>query len=248
MKEEDDHLKHIQDAINGLPEDFNILEEQIDIELQIAYFEMAREIREEAMDHSKINEAKAALYDSDIELEEKKRLLVQLAAVDDVEAFRIIEAFHKQADDEIKSWSVLALQESRMVIQSSLLGEQQVFISTGLGGKGQNIRYFVAMMHAEANTAFTDTQRKLIESEFRFFLSESEGELEEITFDDHFVTAVFLFPLRQNLHTIFKSFVDECNQFGNFLSEDVIITNVKKLNVEEIEEFIKKTKDGRKDD
>jgi len=143
---------------------------------------------------------------------------------------------------------VLALQESRMVIQSSLLGEQQVFISTGLGGKGQNIRYFVAMMHAEANTAFTDTQRKLIESEFRFFLSESEGELEEITFDDHFVTAVFLFPLRQNLHTIFKSFVDECNQFGNFLSEDVIITNVKKLNVEEIEEFIKKTKDGRKDD
>ncbi len=244
MKEED-HLKHIQDAINGLPEDFNILEEQIDIELQIAYFDMAREMRAESMDQSKIAEAKADLYRPEIELNEKKRLLVQLAGMDDVEAFRTIEAFHKQADDEIKSWSVLALQESRMLIQSSLLGEQQVFISTGLGGKGQNIRYFVAMMHAEANTAFNETQRKLIESEFRFFLSESEGELEEITFDDHFVTAVFLFPLKQNLHTIFKSFIDECNQFGNFLSEDVMITNVKKLDIDEIKEFIKKTKDGK---
>ena len=246
MKEEDDHLKHIQDAINGLPEDFNILEEQIDIELQIAYFEMARKMRAESIDQSTIAEAKADLYHPETELEEKKRLLVQLAAIDDVEAFRIIEAFHKQADDEIKNWSVLALQESRMVIQSSLLGEQQVFISTGLGGKGQNIRYFVAMMHADSGTAFNETQRKLIESEFRFFLSESEGELEEISFDNHFVTAVFLFPLKQNLHSIFKSFIDECNQYGNFLSEDVIITNVKKLDVDEIEEFIKKTKDGRK--
>tara|TARA_R110002050_G_scaffold59591_2_gene133022 strand:- start:578 stop:1315 length:738 start_codon:yes stop_codon:yes gene_type:complete len=245
MKEED-HLKHIQDAINGLPEDFNILEEQIDIELQIAYFEMAREMRAESMDRSTIAEVKTALYHPDIEPEEKKRLLVQLAAIDDVEAFRIIEAFHKQADDEIKNWSVLALQESRMVIQSSLLGEQQVFISTGLGGKGQNIRYFVAMMHAEAKTPFNETQRKLVESEFRFFLSESEGELEEITFDDHFVTAVFLFPLKQNLHATFKSFIDECNQYGNFLSEDVIITNVKKLDVDEIKEFIKKAKNGRK--
>jgi hypothetical protein len=245
MKEED-HLKHIQDAINGLPEDFNILEEQIDIELQIAYFDMAREMRGESMDQSKIAEAKTDLYNPATELEEKKRLLVQLAGMDDVEAFRIIEAFHKQANDEIKSWSVLALQESRMVIQSSLLGEQQVFISTGLGGKGQNIRYFVAMMHAEANTAFNETQRKLVESEFRFFLSESEGELEEITFVDHFVTAVFLFPLKQNLHTIFKSFIDECNQFGSFLSEDVMITNVKKLDIDEVKEFIKKTKDGRK--
>ncbi len=245
MKEED-HLKHIQDAINGLPEDFNILEEQIDIELQIAYFEMARKIRAESTDQSTMAEAKADLYHPNIELEEKKRLLVQLAAIDDVEAFRMIEAFHKQADDKIKSWSVLALQESRMVIQSSLLGEQQVFISTGLGGKGQNIRYFVAMMHTEANTAFNETQRKLIESEFRFFLSESEGELEEIAFDVHFVTAIFLFPLKQNLHAIFKLFIDECNQYGDFLSEDVIITNVKKLDIDEIKEFIKKTKDGRK--
>lgn len=248
MKEEEDHLKHIQGAIDGLPEDFNVLEEQIDIELQIAYFDMARKMRAEEMDQSHMARATADLYNAAVDLEEKKRLLVQLAAIDDVEAFRVIEAFHKQADDEIKSWSVLALQESRMVIQSSLLGEQQVFISTGLGGKGQNIRYFVAMMHTDTHTAFNDTQRKLVESEFRFFLSESEGELEEIAFDQQFVTAVFLFPLRQNLHAIFKSFIDECNQFGNFLSEDVIITNVKKLNIEEIKAFINNTKDGREED
>ncbi|MGQ7871436.1 hypothetical protein [Sunxiuqinia sp. sy24] len=244
MKDED-HLKHIQDAINKLPEEFSILEEQIDIELQMAYFDMARKQRNTTPDDTLLAQAKLDLYNPEISLEDKKELLVKLAGLDDVEAFRTIEAFHKQASNEIKSWSVLALQESRMVIQSSLLGEQQVFISTGLGGKGQNIRYFVAMSHNDSDCSFNETQRKLLESEFRFFLNESEGELEEIDFHGNIATAVFLFPLKQNLHTIFKSFIDECNQYGDFLSEDVIITNVKKLALDELQEFINKNRHDR---
>ena len=244
MKDEN-NLKHIQDALNALPEDFSILEEQIDIELQMAYFEMVKEQRGAQFDESLITQAKKDLYDPDLDIKNKKILLVKLAGVDEIEAFRTIEAFHKQASEDIKNWSVLALQESRMVIQSSLLGEQQVFISTGLGGKGQNIRYFVAMQHSEPDTGFNKTQQKLIDSEFRFFLNKSEGELEQIEFKENFATAVFLFPLKQDLHTIFKSFIDECNQYGNFLSEDVIITNVKKLEINELKEFIKNTKDGK---
>ncbi|WP_430973823.1 hypothetical protein [Sunxiuqinia rutila] len=244
MKDEN-NLKHIQDAINKLPEDFNILEEQIDIELQMAYFDMARKQRNEKPDESLLPQASKDLYDPTISLEDKKKLLVQLAGLDNVEAFRTIEAFQKQASDEIKSWSVLALQESRMVIQSSLLGEQQVFISTGLGGKGQNIRYFAALLHETPVAAFNETQQKLVESEFQFFLKESEGELEGINFQGPIATAIFLFPLKQNLHTTFKSFIDECNQYGNFLSENVIITNVKKLSIEEIQEFINKNNDDR---
>lgn len=240
MKDEN-NLKHIQDAMNALPEDFSILEEQIDIELQIAYFEMAKELREAEFDETLIEKAKTGLYQNEVSTEDKKKLLVKLAGFDDIEAYRVIEAFHKNASEVMKNWAVLALQESRMVLQSSLLGEQQVFISTGLGGKGQNIRYFVAMMHNKPATSFNDTQRKLIKSEFHFFLSKSEGELEEIHFEGEFALAVFLFPLKQNLHATFKSFINECNQYGNFLSHDVIITNVKKLNIEELNEFIKKS-------
>lgn len=238
--EKDNNLKHIQDALNALPDDFSILEEQIDVELQMAYFEMAKSERPVVLSKEELEVAIKTLFEGEIELEEKKHLLVKLAGQDNIEAFRAIESFRKEADDTIRDWAVLALQESRMVIQSSLLGEQQVFISTGLGGKGQNIRYFVAMQHAEADTAFNETQRKLIESEFGFFLNKSEGTLEEINFHEGFALAVFLFPLKEKLHLIFKSFIDECNQYGNFLSEDVIITNVKKLTIEEVKEFIKK--------
>jgi hypothetical protein len=238
MKDEN-HLKHIQDAINALPEDFNILEEQIDINLQMTYFDKAKELRDAEFDESLIDKAKTDLYSDEVSLEDKKQLLVQLAGFDDVEAFRIVEAFYKQAPKEIRDWAVLAFQESRMVIQSSLLGEQQVFISTGLGGKGKNIRYSVAMHRMGEGQAFNDTQKKLVKSEFEYFLQKSEGELEEISFEDQYALAVFLFPLKENLHIIFKSFIDECNQFGNFLSEDVIITNVKRLKVEELDEFLK---------
>lgn len=242
MKDEN-NLKLIQDAINSLPEDFSILEEQIDIELQMAYFDMAKNERNEKMDESVITQAKTDLYKPDSSFESKKQLLVKLAGFDEIEAFRTIESFHKEASGVIKDWAVLALQESRMVIQSSLLGEQQVFISTGLGGKGQNIRYFVAMIHADYGASFNDTQQKLIESEFQFFLNKSDGELEDMTFVGSFAMAIFLFPLKKNLHLIFKSFIDESNQYGNFLNEDVIITNVKKLTVNELKSFVNKTKD-----
>ena len=247
MKDEN-NLKLIQDAINALPEDFSILEEQIDVELQMAYFNMAKDQQENEFDESIITRAKENLNSSEVNLETKKQLLVKLAGIDDVEAFRIIEAFRKEAHGEIQDWAVLALQESRMIIQSSLLGEQQVFISTGLGGKGQNIRYFVAMTHADPNMMFNDSQQKLVESEFRFFLTKSEGVLEEISFEDRFALAIFLFPLKKNLHTIFKSFIDECNQYGSFLNEDVIITNVKKLTYSELIEFINKNDDERQQD
>ena len=247
MKDDKD-LKKIQEAIDSLPEDFSILEEQIDVDLQMAYFEMVKELRNNEFDDSFVEDAKKSLYRDDLSVDDIKQLLVQLAGFDDIQAFRIIEAFHKQSKGEIKNWAVLALQESRMVIQSSLLGEQQVFISTGLGGKGQNIRYFVAMTHDEFGQEFNDTQKKLVESELCFFLEKAEGELEGINFNGSFALCLFLFPLKQNLHETFKLFIDECNQYGNFLNEDVIITNVKKLTVEELNEFITKNKNEGEQD
>ena len=60
-----------------------------------------------------------------------------MAAIDDVGAYRSIEKYSKNADDELKHWSLLALQESRMLLQSKLLDQSQIFISTGLGGEGK---------------------------------------------------------------------------------------------------------------
>ena len=115
------------------------------------------------------------------------------------------------------------------VITSSLLDEQQVFISTGLGGKGQKIRYFITLLNSQTDVEFSEAQKKMITEEFGYFLEKSEGELEEMEFTEGFAVGLFLFPLKKNLQDIFRSFIDECNQYGSFLKEDVIITNVKRL-------------------
>lgn len=241
--EENNNLKKIQEAIESLPENFSVLEEQIDVELQMEYFEYTKDkSNNEAIED--FDEAEKQLYDPEIPDDDKKRLLVRLAGHDKVEAFRMIERFQKQAEGVLRSWAILAIQESRMILQSSLLDEQQVFISTGLGGKGQNIRYFITLLNEDIDIEFTDTQKKLIETEFQFFLNESEGVLEEIKFENGFALGLFLFPLKKNLQDIFRSFIDECNQYGNFLREDVIITNVKKLSIDEIKEFL--TQDNSK--
>lgn len=69
--EKDNNLKHIQDALNALPDDFSILEEQIDVELQMAYFEMAKSERPVVLSKEELEEAIKTLFEGEIELEEK---------------------------------------------------------------------------------------------------------------------------------------------------------------------------------
>ncbi|PTN07427.1 hypothetical protein [Mangrovibacterium marinum] len=245
--EENNNLKKIQEAIDSLPENFSILEEQIDVELQVEYFEYTKDKN----NNQPIDDFEAVeqqLYDSELSETLKKQLLVRLAGHDNVDAFRMIERFKNQAEGTLRNWAILALQESRMILQSSLLDEQQVFISTGLGGKGQNIRYFIALLNSQTDQEFTEPQKKMITDEFNYFLTNSEGELEKMEFSEGFATGLFLFPLKKNLQDIFKSFIDECNQYGNFLKEDVIITNVKQLTIDEIKEFLKQDNSTNKHD
>lgn len=236
--EENNNLKKIQEAIESLPENFSILEEQIDVDLQMEYFEYTKD-KSNNQPIENFEEAEQKLYEADTTETEKKKLLVRLAGHDKVDAFRIIERYKDQTEGMLRNWAILALQESRMILQSSLLDEQQVFISTGLGGKGQNIRYFITLLNSDVDTEFTDAQKKMITDEFRYFLENSGGKLEEMEFTQGFAIGLFLFPLKKNLQDIFKSFIDECNQYGHFLKEDVIITNVKRLSVDEIKEFLK---------
>lgn len=235
--EDNNNLKKIQEAIESLPDNFSILEEQIDVDLQMEYFEFTKD-KNNNEPIEDFEEAEQQLYNSETSETEKKQLLVRLAGHDKVDAFRVIERFKDKSEGTLRNWSILALQESRMILQSSFLDEQQVFISTGLGGKGQNIRYFITLLNSNIETEFTDAQKKMITDEFRYFLEKSEGELEEMEFTEGLAIGLFLFPLKKNLQDIFRSFIDECNQYGNFLKEDVIITNVKRLTVDEIKEFL----------
>lgn len=239
--EEDNIYKKIQEAISSLPENFSILEEQIDVELQMEYFNYSRDIKakfpiEMVMQHQ------VDLFNPEVSIEEKKNLLVLLASQEKVEAFRTIEKYARNPDPELREWSILALQESRMVIQSSLMDEQQVYISTGLGGKGQNLRYFVVFISKENFDEFSSVQRKLIQDELDYALTHSNGILEEMRFEKDLAIAVLLLPVKSDIQGVFSSVINECNQYGDFIRQDIIITNVKRMSVDEIRNFINREK------
>ena len=183
--EEDKYYNSIQKALEDLPGDFNILEEQIDIEEQMKYFEFSRKIREKENEET-LFEERDALFLPETETEKKKEILSSIASVDDVKAFRTIEKYLENPDEKLRNWAILAMQESKMLLQSSLLDEKQVFISTGLGGKGKKLRYYVVFINSNRNTMLNATQQKLVKDELVFTLKDKEGEFESIDFFEGF--------------------------------------------------------------
>lgn len=242
MKEKQ-FYQNIQKVLDDLPDNFSILEEQIDIELQMKYFELAQEVRSRNLS-AECFENREQLYSPDVSTERKREILLSIATIDDVKAFRTIEKFVGLAEGELKQWAILAFQESRMLIQSSLLEEQLVFISTGLGGKGQKLRYYVVFINKNRNLILNSTQQKLLKDEVVFELNQSEGEFESMDFSEGFSTVLVMLPLQSDLKKIFRSIIDECNQYGDFLDDDMIVTNVKVMSRNEILEMLKQNKEN----
>jgi hypothetical protein len=228
----------ISDFLKNLPKNFNILEEQIDVEVQVSYFERSKSVRKLKINQDELDLSIDHLFMDNIDVESKKDLLIRLANVDDVKSYRAIETFLSQTEDsELKPWATLAIQESRMLMESSLLDEQQVFISTGLGGKGDKLRYFIVGFLND-DQVFSDNQKIALEKEFAFTLSENEAELEKIRFENKFVLINALIPIKAPIKELLKGAINECRDLGMDLSEHFMVTNVKELEIEEIEAFL----------
>lgn len=231
--EEEKFYNNIQKALENLPENISILEEQIEIELQMKYFEYAKRNRNTEIGDECFKN-RDELFSSEVSEERKKEILSSIATIDDVKAFRTIEKFVEVSKGELHQWAILALQESRMLLQTSLLDEQQVFISTGLGGKGMKLRYYVVFINRNENELLDKTQQKLLRDELIYGLNLNDGEFESISFMEGFSAALVMLPLQADIKKVFQDIIDECNQYGNYLDEDMIITNVKALSRSEI--------------
>ncbi|OFX44637.1 MAG: hypothetical protein A2046_01270 [Bacteroidetes bacterium GWA2_30_7] len=231
--------EELQEFLNNIPEEFNILEEEIDINLQMEYFELSRKVKQDDTPFEIIQKDSDLLYSNETDNETKKILLAKLASFDEPSAFRIIEKYLKNCESDMLDFAKLARYESKSQLESSLLGENKVFISSGLGGKDNKLRYFMVLF-SKNKESFSDTQKKVINNEFEMSVNTCDGVLEKTDFDHSYVKLLLLLPLRIDLKTTFKNTIKECNQFGNFLKDNFLITNVKTLTNSEIEDFLTK--------
>lgn len=248
MSKREKKIEDINQLLAMAGSNLNILEEEVDIKVQKEYFELVNLLSKNSGDYQEISKQYLEnindLFDEAIDEEVRKRMLVVLATIDDVSVYRTIEHFSKQ-DTPLQKWAIIALQQSRMLLQSTLLDDPGVFISTGLGGHGLLLRYFCVFFNRHKGQ-LQPFQQNTLKNETESAITAAKGNVESVEFQDDYTIMLLLLPLQTDLQPLFSGIIDECNQYGNFLHENMIITNVKKLSPEEIHQLLdSKTSTGQ---
>ncbi|MDR2389075.1 MAG: hypothetical protein LBD89_04730 [Tannerellaceae bacterium] len=239
MKEKNNVFERFRNSFCRLNGHFHVLEQRIPIEVQIEYFKYSEQMRK---NYAKMTEEEYYIYmhslsNETLSSDHKKYILTSLAISSDVRAYRFLEDYAQHPEADIAHWAYMALMESRISLESELLEEKQIYISTGLGGKGEKLRFYVLII-ALKEEPFQEYQRQTIESEFTYYLPSEDIEIERLTIYDSYVELVLLIPVRKDIKTILDNIIAECNQYGNFLSNIITVTNVKELSADEVAEII----------
>ena len=223
----------IQTIIGNLNGKLNILEEEIDINIQLEYFELSKELKKGQLYLNKLQAIEVLKSDTNNNIEQKKAI-ISLSILNDVEALRVLEQFLKQSNYEIRKWALIAYQENKMLIECSLLDENQIFITTGLGGKNGKLRYYLAIPVCNKKS-LSYSEQNIIKEEFSEVISQFGSSVEEINFsNENYFFGLFLVPLKIPIKRLFATAIAHCNEYGNFLNTDYLITNVKIPSEEEI--------------
>lgn len=240
MSEQDDLLAKLRQTLSEQGVDsFHILEDLVPIEEQMEYFRYFEQIRRENAPFVRDEEV-AILFSPEESIDRKKRSLSLLATIPDVGAYRSIETYHSSPlEPELLNWSSMALVSSRIILSSDLSGQQQIYISSGLGGQDKKLRFF-ALFTTTERQPLTDLQREIVEREFTFQLEQADVNVEKIEVKENYFTILLLFPVDKDAKSILNTAVIECNQYGNFLDERFLFTNVKVLSETEIDNLLKK--------
>ncbi|RHJ83447.1 hypothetical protein [Parabacteroides sp. AM08-6] len=247
MKEDGDVFKKFRESFSKMDGHFHILEQRVPVELQMEYFKYSEQVKKNKPDWDDFDYAtfSESLADPEVTTERKKYILSALATSRQVKAYRVLESYVQEPGQDVRDWAYMALMESRISLESELSDEKQIYISTGLGGKGEKLRFYVLML-STALKPFLEYQRKVIEREFAYLLSKEDCEIERLTIKEQYVELVFLIPVRANIKLTLDKVIGECNQYGNFLSTIFTITNVKELSGDEIAEIIRKHEENGK--
>ncbi|MBP1619129.1 MAG: hypothetical protein H6Q14_2956 [Bacteroidetes bacterium] len=238
MKRKDVIFNRLVDLTKENKSHLHILEETIPVNEQFEYFNFSKKLREDEDEHINRNYLISLLFTPELSILEKKKCLSLLAGIPDVAAYRAIETYHSSPlEQELANWSAMALVESRILLNTDLTGEQQIFVSTGLGGHNGKLRYFFVVA-SKNNLPYTTLQNEIIEREFRFQFNLSGIEIEKEEKEAHYVTYLVLADLAIDIKDVVDATIKECNQYGNFIRPESMITNTKILSKEEIEKHL----------
>lgn len=215
------------------PERFRVVEAQIDIAVQLEYFDRLSVLRKQAH-NADIEILSKTIFNIDSSEQEIKDALILLASIAEPKAYRSIEKYLETPESKYKDWAMLAYHASRLLLEMSLLDESLVFISSGLGGKQHKLRYSIVLLKND-KSEFVDFQHKIIKNEIEAGLEPVDSELEDLQICEGFIQILCLMPLYINLKIVFENIVSEINNYGVGLRSHVMITNEGIISKEDIQ-------------
>jgi len=228
----------IRDILDDIPERLTLAEDGVDSSAQQEYLEYTEDLDFGQYSEEDISVRSHSLFSPSASLEDKKETLAVLAHRGTLEAYRTIERFLETAEQTLETWGVLALQECRMFLESSLSDRNVGILMTGLGGENNRLRYFL-IIRSRSDAALTSVQKETIERGFSYICSKFDSILEEIQEHQYYVTMKVLIPMDVAVAEIIEGGIDECNTFCNFLDENYYVTNVKIPTEAEVQHYLR---------
>jgi len=230
MKNDRNALKELQLSLENLKGNLHVLETNVPVEKQMEYFRFSEAIRNDSFNNRTVEEQIKVLNSGRSSPSEIKFALAFLAISGNVKAYRAIETYYELHSDD---WAAMSLMQAKITLESEFSDEKQIFISTGLGGKGSRLRFF-AFFKSKDRKYFSDYQKELIEKEIPYYIQNYHGIPEEINIHGEYFTLLFLIHIQVDIKAMLEEIIDECNQYGDFIDKGFIITNVKVFSEDEI--------------
>lgn len=232
----------IQEFLQNLPDKYDILEEGIDVQTQKEYINYSRTFDRGELTETDTVNLSNILFDTKLTIEAKKKALTLLAHLGTISVFRQIEKYYKNPDKELKQWTALALQECKMFLESTLTDQSAGFISSGLGGLKDKLRYYFLLLPT-TDRPFTTTQKNIIKEELNLIARELNCIVEFIDSFDTFIGLTVLVPMDVAVGTLIETGIKKCNELGDFVFEHYYVTNQNIPDKLEINDIIKIVKE-----
>src|SRR4030042_2835677 len=233
MKRNNDNPENSKNVLDS----FILIDEPIDLSIQEEYLSFSETIDFDNVDYEEVLMGSDRLFDKHTPIELKKRILILLAHLGTAESCRRLEKYLKVSDRNLREWTLLSLKECRTFLESVLLQDEGGFISTGLGGKGNKLRYYF-IVSSKDGLPFSETHRSTLKRGFETIGHKYKSEIEEINFEATYAMVGILVPMDVAVGDVIEEGISECNKTNEFLFPDYYVTNVKKPTPEEISMYL----------
>src|SRR5512138_864290 len=104
MESCDNIFDKIHELLGSIQGNVSILEEQIDADIQTAYYDYARNLKK-PVDREEILKNRETIFQTGMCEEDRKQMLVQLASIDSIEAYRTLEKYMVSKEKPLSDWA-----------------------------------------------------------------------------------------------------------------------------------------------